>query len=299
MAQINTDIFLCDFIVSENGIHCSEPLNITARKGYDNQPSFSNDGKRIYYSAVYAKTNDIYCYDIESKKNLTITNTPATSEFSPLENSLGTAITSVFIEKDSTTQRLWEINIKNRKEKCISPFNDSIGYYWPIDYGFSSGEFLSTGTSVRKVKSVETDYAVFVLGKGEFDHTLRIISPSRKNAKEKIIDDSVGRCIRQVPNDHFISYVKKTKNGNYLKFYDLQKQVIVGNFFMGRDNEDYVWNNKSIFFSNANFIIMVRFDKGYDNPMLYGSTDLGKYGIQNIKRLSLYKNKLAFVADDK
>jgi WD40-like Beta Propeller Repeat len=295
--QMNTDIYLCNIIVSENGININEPLNITKRKGYDNQPSFSNNGKMIYYSANYTGTNDIYCYEIEGKRTLTITNTPATSEFSPMETPDGNFISCVFIEKDSVTQRIWDIKLKNRKEKVFSKYNDSIGYYWPLDNQWSQNEYMAVNGAVRKVQA-ERDYAVFVLGKTENTNTLRIITPTRKYAKEKTIDDSIGRCIRQIPEELHLTYVKKTATGNHLKIYDLKHKKIISSYFLGKDNEDYCWKGKMLYYTNGSTITAVRFDRGYDKPSVYGTVDLSKYGINNIKRISCFENKFAFVADD-
>ncbi len=296
-AQMNTDIYVCDILVSENGINVTEPLNITHRKGYDNQPCFSNNGKFIYYSANYTGTNDIYCYELEGKRTLTITNTQATSEFSPMETADGNFVSCVFIEKDSVTQRIWEIKLKNRKEKVFSKHNDSIGYYWPLDNQWSQNEYMAVNGTVRKVQ-VERDYAVFVLGKTDNTNTLRIITPTRKYAKEKVIDDSIGRCIRQIPDDLHLSYVKKTTAGNYLKIYDLQKRKIISTFFLGKENEDYCWKGRILYYTDGTKITVVRFDQGYDKPSVYGTVDLSKYGISNIKRISCFENKFAFVGDD-
>ena len=297
-AQLNTDIFLTDIIVSEHGIDAKEPINITKRAGYDNQPSFSNNGKIIYYSANYNGNNDSYCYEIEGARALTITNTPATSEFSPMQSPDGGHIYSVFIEKDSTTQRIWNIALKNRKEKVFSKYNDSIGYYWPLENEWSQNEYMATGGTVRKVQ-VERDYAVYVLGKTEGTSSLRIITPTRKYAKEKFIDDSVGRCIRQVDKDYYLTYVKKLPTGNYLKIYDFKFKKVIATYFLGKENEDYCWQGKLLYYTNGSKITVVRFDQGYDKPSVYGSVDFSKYGIKNIKRISNFGNKFAFVADDK
>lgn len=297
-AQLNTDIFLCDLTVSENGINASEPKNITKRAGYDNQPSFSSTGKFIYYSANYTGSNDIYCYQIEGNRTYTITNTPATSEFSPMEAPDGHRVTCVFIEKDSVTQRIWNVNLKNRKEKVFSKYNDSIGYYWPLENEWSQNESMITGHTVRKVQ-IERDYAVYVLGKTEGTSSLRIITPTRKYAKEKFVDDSVGRCIRQLDKDFYLTYVKKLPTGNYLKIYDMKFKKVIATYFLGKENEDYCWQGKLLYYTTGSKINVVRFDQGYDKPSVYGSIDFSKYGIKNIKRISNYGNKFAFVADDK
>ncbi|HLP11254.1 MAG TPA: hypothetical protein VK177_04920 [Flavobacteriales bacterium] len=294
-SQLNTDIFLLSIKIEGTTITETQPFNFTKRKGYDNQPFFSNNGKWIYYSANYTGKNDIYAYDIEGNKTLTITNTPATSEFSPMETPDGSGITTVFIEKDSTTQRVWKINLKDRKEKLLTKHNDSIGYYWPVEREWNQDIFESNGTGLRKVNA-ELEYAVFVLGNKDANSTLRLISPQRKMAPEKIINDSVGRCIRQV--EHYITYIKKQEDACYLKFYDLHKRKTTYSFFMGKDNEDYCWKGKTLYFTSGGNIVVVSFAKGYDEPETLGFIDLSKYNIKNAKRISNYGDKFAVVGDD-
>ena len=297
-AQMNTDIFLMDFKIQADTLASfSSPVNITKRKGYDNQPSFSNDGNEIYYSANYSGTNDIYMYDIKTGKNFTITNTPATSEFSPMHTPDGGGIYAVFIEQDTVTQRIWRIEIKNRKERVFSRYNDSIGYYWPIEKDWTPGEYTTNGGAIR-MANVERDYAVFVLGTNDANHQLRIITPTRKFAKEKFIDDSIGRCIRQVPGDHFISYVKKTPKGNILKFYDLYTHKTFGNYNLGKDNEDYCWIGKRLYYTSGSGIAELKFNKDYTKTELNTSHDFSGFGIKNMKRIAYFNGKLVFVADD-
>jgi len=298
---MNTDIYLITLNTGDNGLTSTEPLNITNRKGYDNQPCFSNNGKRIYYSANYAGTNDIYYYDIESGKTFTITNTLATSEFSPMETPEGNAITCVFIEKDTVTQRLWRINLRTRKEKVFGANHDSIGYYWPIDneLGTGGGLAVGTGIGVQSVASTEYDVAVYVLGKKEGESTLRFIDPFRKARPEKIIDDSIGRCIRQVTGKHTLTYVKKTPKGNFLKFYDLWQRKIVAEYFLGNQNEDYCWNGTTLLYTDETMIKAISFEKGFNQPKEIGSLELVNYGIKNMKRITCYGKQVAFVADDK
>jgi len=47
-----TDIFICEFKISQGKTEFSKPENITNRHGYDNHPYFMPDGKRLLYVAV-------------------------------------------------------------------------------------------------------------------------------------------------------------------------------------------------------------------------------------------------------
>ena len=61
-----TDIWVVDLIKKE-GKYCFEkPLNFTNRRGYDNQPSFSSDGKEIYFvSNKDSNQTDVFVYNLK------------------------------------------------------------------------------------------------------------------------------------------------------------------------------------------------------------------------------------------
>ena len=62
----NTELWLFKIENSKQGPLFSKPQNITNREGYDNQPSFSADGKKIFYVSVREdKQADIYIYDLK------------------------------------------------------------------------------------------------------------------------------------------------------------------------------------------------------------------------------------------
>src|SRR4051812_38049645 len=64
-----TDIFLAPLSVSGAKTTVGTPVNITARAGYDNQPSFTPDGRSILFTSIRAGgQSDIYRYDLASKR---------------------------------------------------------------------------------------------------------------------------------------------------------------------------------------------------------------------------------------
>ena len=72
MAQLpNSDLWLFSIKPSKENIELKNPLNINNREGYDNQPSFSEDGKKLFYVSIKEdKQSDIYYYDIKKKQNI-------------------------------------------------------------------------------------------------------------------------------------------------------------------------------------------------------------------------------------
>lgn len=124
----NTDIWLLNINKNKDSIWLSNPQNITNRSGYDNQPTFSPDGKYILYTSIRdEKQSDIYKYDLKTKQTIQFTNT-LTSEYSPTFMPNGKKISVVMVESDST-QRLWEFPITGKKPSCIINEIDSVGYH--------------------------------------------------------------------------------------------------------------------------------------------------------------------------
>jgi len=104
-----------------------KPINITKREGYDNQPSFSPDSKKIFYVSFREDNQaDIYQYDLRHRRTNAVTKTPI-SEYSPVLTADGKFITSVVVENDSS-QCIHFINSLNGIHETKLDV-DSVGYY--------------------------------------------------------------------------------------------------------------------------------------------------------------------------
>src|ERR1043165_5982756 len=77
--QPEPDIYL---IPLNPGPSLGRPINITRRAGYDNQPSFTPDGRSVLYTSTREDgQSDIYRYDIAAQTTARVTSTPE-SEYS-------------------------------------------------------------------------------------------------------------------------------------------------------------------------------------------------------------------------
>src|SRR5438067_362841 len=106
----STDIFVAPLVVRGDRVEVGTPVNVTRRFGYDNQPAFSPDGRRLYYTSVRDSAPapsqaDIWQYDFASQRSTRVTAT-SESEYSATPTPDGHAISVVRVERDST-QRLW------------------------------------------------------------------------------------------------------------------------------------------------------------------------------------------------
>lgn len=126
-AQVpDTELWLFRISASKEGTVISKGENITKRAGYDNQPCFSADSRKIWYTSQREDNQaDIYIYDLKHGKSKPFTKTQV-SEYSP--QPLGSKLlASVTVEADSS-QYIHYINAENGIHESRLPM-DSVGYY--------------------------------------------------------------------------------------------------------------------------------------------------------------------------
>lgn len=87
-------------LINNNGtLQITDVINLSNHDGYDNQPSFTPDGKMIYFSSVRdGIQSDIYAIDLSDKSTHQITNT-LESEYSPVFTNNGNSFIVVRVEK--------------------------------------------------------------------------------------------------------------------------------------------------------------------------------------------------------
>lgn len=127
-----TDIWVVDLIKKE-GKYCFEkPLNFTNRRGYDNQPSFSSDGKEIYFvSNKDSNQTDVFVYNLKNKTTQSVCQS-LESEYSPTLTYDKKFLTCVTVLKDSS-QKLLNYDVVNKmpateiSDRINNP--DSVGYF--------------------------------------------------------------------------------------------------------------------------------------------------------------------------
>lgn len=268
------DIWLLDIKDSAGHISFHNPINITNRKGYDNQPVFSPDGKYILYSSQRDSggQTDIYKYDLKTKTTTQFTHTP-TSEYSPAFMPDGKNISVVMVEKDSA-QRLWKFPLSGDEPMCIMKNVDSIGYHCWIN---------------------KDSVAIFVLTKPS---SLQIVAINLQ--KPKIIAQDVARGLQMVKK-YKLFYIQKSNNSNWRiktsKLTDNSFKVDLPLYFKIEDFcfNDFLLREPSIIFCNGGSI----YASGFWGNEISLLQDISSYGISNITRIAISPDgkKLAVVSN--
>ena len=212
----DADIFLLDLSLKSQPVQVGKPVNITQRKGYDNQPSFTPDGAGILYTSMREDgQTDIYSYDFLQNATTQLTRTPE-SEYSPTVTPDGTYFSVIRVEKNKT-QRLWKFPISGTGEPTLV-----LEKVKPVGYHcWLSPDWL----------------ALFILGT---PNSLQLAHVSTGDTTR--IENSIGRCLLKIPGKNALSFVHKRTDTDWeIKQLDLQTRQITLIAKTRPGSEDYVW----------------------------------------------------------
>lgn len=185
----DTDIFLVNYRQDGERFSFGQPVNITHRKGYDNQPAFIPGGAGLLYVSIPDSGSSDVRSHMNSGKDEAYTNTPE-SEYSPSYTPDARFISVVRVDLDSG-QRLYRLPLalKDSSIPRPEPGTDSIGYYCWIN---------------------DSLLAMFILGKSNTLQLLDLHTRSRT-----LIASDIGRCMRMSPLSQEMYFVVK---GNDLQW---------------------------------------------------------------------------------
>jgi len=231
-----------------------EANNISNRKGYDNQPSFSPDGKKLFYvSMVENQQTDIVSYDLKRKKITSVTRTDE-SEYSPVNYLNNETLSAVVVEKDSA-QRIHFIDVltgNHTKRLDI----DSIGYY----------HFVNSDTVVYYKLTAP--------------HSLRFYVQSSK--EDKLICTSPTRSIKKINRHEFLFGIKDSLKVVYYRYdFLLRKAEKLAQAPVEAD--DALWHKQwGLMISDKDKIL--RYDKASNIWITH--FDLSTFGLKKITRFA-------------
>ncbi len=179
----DTEIFLAPLSTRDGALTIGPPIDITNSPGYDNQPSFTPDGRSILFTSVRGSSadgpsqTDIYRYDASSGTIARVTNTPD-GEYSPTVTPDGAHI-SVIRQYPDTTQELWQFTMDGTQRSRLLTAKP-VGYHAWID---------------------DHTVALFVLGQPA---TLQL-ADTRSDTSE-IVARGIGRSLQRIPGGQTISF---------------------------------------------------------------------------------------------
>jgi hypothetical protein len=264
-----TDVYLATMQLRDGHLTVSAVENVTQHPGYDNQPAFVDDGRVLLFTSVReGGQSDIYRLDVSRHATTPFTRTPE-SEYSATLTPDGRSISVIRVERDSA-QRLWRFPLGGGAPSLVLDGIKPVGYHaWGDDH----------------------QIALFVLGS---PNTLQLADT--RTGKSDTITTRVGRSLHRLPKQHVISFVDKSKEGEWwLKTLDLDSRAVTPLVQMPQGTEDYVWlPDGSAVAGKGSTLVRWRAGKSAWEQVV----DLSTSGISSITRLAVSPkgDRLAFVA---
>lgn len=264
-----TDILLFDFSFRNGALTLLNPVNITRRTGYDNQPFFHPKQPVLYYtSADENGRTDIIEYNFLSNTSRKLTVTPD-REYSPTLTPDKKHI-SCIVQRDNQAQDLVQYPL-NGGRPVILVNHLTVGYHAWTD---------------------RHTVALFVLGQPP---TLHIFS--LKHRTHDVVADSIGRSLHRIPRTRFISFVDKGSKQWMIKKYDPRHHVVVPICPTLPDREDMAWLDQFIVMSDGADLYFIHPGKGatWKKALLPEGTIL-----RNVSRIAIHPrmSKIAVVVAD-
>lgn len=191
-APPDTEVFLAPISIAAGKLTLGTPQNISSSPGYDNQPSFTPDGRTVFFTSARggaprggrAAQMDIYRYDLATKQVAAVTQTPE-SEYSATVMPDGRRLSVIRVEGDGT-QRLWSFTLGGQDPALVLRDIKPVGYHAWLD---------------------ADTLALFVLGDPA---TLQIADV--RTGTTQIEARDIGRSLQRVPGGG-VSFVQRAGSG--------------------------------------------------------------------------------------
>jgi len=270
----NTDIWLAPIHASGDSLVVGQPVNITHRDGYDNQPAFTPDSRAILYAARSDGQSDIWRYDLRTKSTRRLTRTPE-SEFSPTVMPGGKRFSVVRVERDSAS-RLWSFALDGRDARVLLKDVRHVGYHlWLSD---------------RRVAVYERDTPT----------TLHLMS--RDGTRDTVIAHDVGRALQLMPGTTLFSYAQRDTAkrlrvmGAYRVADDPYPQPLT---YLPDDNEYHAWTPAGMMLTASHGTLLRWNGKTGRLAAWIPVANLAAAGVKSISRIAVSPDGawLAFVAE--
>jgi dipeptidyl aminopeptidase/acylaminoacyl peptidase len=270
-AQTGTEIYVARLSRSGDALTVAAPANVTNRAGYDNQPSFTPDGRAILFTSIReGRPADIYRYDLASRATARLTHT-AESEYSPTVTPDGTHFSVIRVETDST-QRLWKFRLDGSAPELVLTGVKPVGYH-----AWGNDNLLG----------------LFVLGNPA---TLQVADTRTGTAT--VVAERIGRSLHRVPGREAISFLHRTgPEPYYIKAMDLGSRTIRAVAPAPEGSEFHAWLPDGTLIVGLGSKLLTWAPAG---GRWVEIADLAAHGVTEISRLAVSPDggMLAIVAED-
>ncbi|GAB4138251.1 MAG: hypothetical protein Fur0041_13200 [Bacteroidia bacterium] len=240
--------------------------NISNHQGYDNQPSFSENGSYMLWTSERdSGQTEIYRYTIGNNTTQRLTQT-AVSEYSAQYMPGNKFISSVVVEKDST-QRLWKYHKVSGESKLLLPKVYGVGYHTWMN---------------------ENTLFLFQL-----TNPVTLVIANTDNGQTKICASNVGRCFQvyRSPKMKMMLYTQTDDSGKvWIRALDAAGNHVKDFKPIPAVNgaQDFaIDKNGTILMAKGSKIYCWKIDESTEWEMM---ADLSSFGLTDITRIAISPN---------
>lgn len=267
MAQGNTEIHLFDLEIKGDSVNLTNGKNISNNEGYDNQPSFYDNGT-VLFSSTRNNQTDIRKYDIKTDVSKWLTNTSQGSEYSPTRIPNGNDISAVRL--DTTGLQLLYRYKENGTSKPLLK-EAKVGYHL-----WYNKDILVTTVLV--------------------ENRMDLVVSNLKDNSNYTFQKNVGRSLLKIPNTDLVSFVNREDGKSEVKSLDpvsgATESIIKANQI-----QDFCWLPDSTLIAGMGNSLLKYHPKKGENWQLFKTfTDKDMNSISRIT-VNQEGTKLALVAE--
>ena len=266
-----TDVFLFNFF--NNGVKVSlrSPVYLSGMNpsGYSNQPVFSGPNELYLTTDMYDDTfTELIRLDLVAETYTRVTATDSISEYSANPRAPNDMLSCIRVEKDQRTQSL---------------------YAYPLDYSNAGSRLLPDLSTIGYHHWVsDTEVALFLV-----TEPVSLVIADIETGTVRKIAENIGRCLKQ-DNDGNLLYVHKVRADLwYIKSYDLEEQESITLIKALPESEDFeLLPDGTLLMGSGSVLKSINptIDENWKEVQ-----DLYEYGITDISRLAVSRNKLVLV----
>lgn len=270
-AQGGTDIWVATFEERGSAIRVGQARNVTARRGYDNQPAFTAAGDAVLFTSVREDSQaDIWRVALADGATKRVTTT-IQSEYSATPMPDGRSFSVIRVELPDSAQRLWKFPFDGTAPSLV------LNALRPVGYHVWVGEH-TLGT--------------FVLGQPN----ALVLVDARTERADTLARD-IGRALVRVPGRDAFTFVQMggRADTSWISELDTRTNAIRRIAPSPARAEYHLWTKGGRLVSASGSRLWLWVDGRWDVL-----ADFSDAGIKGISRLTLSPagDRIAFVAED-
>ena len=266
-AQSGTEIWVAPLREAAAAL-IGAPVNVTRRPGYDNQPTFTPDGRALWFTRIGAEAPaDIWRVGVDGGAPTRVTVTDE-SEYSATPTPDGRALSVIRVELDST-QRLWRFPLDGSAPSLVLRTLRPVGYHVWVG---------------------EATLGAFVLG----DPNALVLVDPRTERVDTLARD-IGRALMRVPGRDAFTFLQLGRDTSWISEVDVRSRTIRRVAPAPRGSDYHAWTPGGRLLATQGLRVLVWVDGRWDTVL-----DVTGRGMGTLSRLAVSPtcDRIALVADE-